>query len=182
MRDNLEQFIQDNRKDFDRAIPSLKVWADIDRQLGGSKRIPSRSRFFIMKIAASVLFLLMLGAAGGMYLAKSSQIGGEDLAEQFPEFGEKQLFYTQQVSLKLDQLKQYDYDSFVDEDLKELDLFIQDLREQLKKAPRGSEEKIINAMIQNYQTKLAILERVLERLQPSMQKEQNPKKHETIDI
>ena len=182
MRDNLEKFIQDHRNEFDSAIPSLKVWSDIDKQLAKKKSPTRRSPFQLLKLAASILVLLAVGGVGGMYLSNGKAAHQDEIAHQFPEFQQQQQYYTQQVNLKLNQLEQYDYGSFVQEDLKELDHFILDLKDQLKKAPRGSEQEIIDAMIQNYQTKLAILERVLERLKASAQKEQNPKKHETIDI
>ncbi|MDV7393244.1 hypothetical protein RZS08_17865, partial [Arthrospira platensis SPKY1] len=58
----------------------------------------------------------------------------------------------------------------VQPDLLQLDEFYQELQLELDRAPKGSEEQIIQAMIRNHQIKLDILERVLEKVQTN-----NPK-------
>jgi len=183
MRDNLEQFIQNNRKEFDKEIPSLKVWAALDKQLASqTQKAPPRRIFSIAKMAASVLLILSIGLAGGYFLSQQNAAQDDAIAEQFPEFGQMQEYYTQQVSEKLGQLQQYNYVDGVNEDLIRIDGFIEDLRIQLEAAPRGSEETIINAMIQNYKTKLGILERILSRIETRKNKKQKVDENESVDI
>jgi len=183
MRDNLEQFIQNNRQEFDKETPSLKVWAELDKQLATqTQKAPPRRIFSIAKMAASFLLILSIGLAGGYFLSQQFGGKGDAMAGQFPEFGKLQQYYTQQVSEKLDELQQYNYVDGVNEDLTRIDGFIEDLKKQLEVAPRGSEETIINAMIQNYKTKLEILERILTRIEARKSKKQKVDENESVDI
>ncbi|MEL6922637.1 MAG: hypothetical protein AAFO94_01230 [Bacteroidota bacterium] len=166
MADKLEQFIREHREDFDQATPNLRVWAALNKNLSEQQPAPKRRRLMpLLRIAAAVVLLLSIGAAAGVYFSQPEQSETEWLAEQFPEFSETQAYYVQQVSEKMNQLQQYNYVSPINEDLIEIDGFIEELRQQLSETPRGSEATIINAMIQNYRTKLEILERVLNRLE-----------------
>ena len=179
MKDNLEKFIKENRSSFDKDIPSLKVWAEIDKNLSSPKSKP-RNIWGFAKIAASVLILLFAGAAGGEYFTKSPDDTAAIIARVNPDFADMSQYYAQEVSLKLNELKQYNYEPFIEDDIKELDVFLEELKTELKNAPRGSEESIINAMIKNQQTKLSILEQIL-KLQ-SINQAQNSNNNETIDI
>jgi hypothetical protein len=53
-----------------------------------------------------------------------------------------------------------------------------ELREELLNAPEGKEEEIINNLIKTYQTKVSILERVLERVQSTNHKKVNHNENE----
>jgi len=48
----------------------------------------------------------------------------------------------------------------------------------LKNVPAGNRERIISAIIKNYQTKIEVLERVLDRLEGLEYKDTNHKKDE----
>ena len=45
-----------------------------------------------------------------------------------------------------------------------MDKTLADLRTELKDVPKGSEEQVLQAMLKNYETKVAILEIVLEKI------------------
>jgi hypothetical protein len=45
-----------------------------------------------------------------------------------------------------------------------LDKTLADLRVELEDVPKGSEEQVLQAMLKNYETKVAILEIVLEKI------------------
>lgn len=161
--DNLERFIHDNRGDFDAAVPSLKVWADIDRRLD----CRPRGRVVLMKrlrVAAAVALLLTAGGVAGAYLTKSSQ-SVKSLADVSPEHAEMETYFTTQVDEKLAKLASYQQDGSVKNDLQELDRVYEQLKLELKEAPPGAENKVIEAMIENYQTKIDILEQVLEKVE-----------------
>jgi hypothetical protein len=49
-------------------------------------------------------------------------------------------------------------------DLEQLDKAMEELRLELANVPPGNREQVVRAMIENYQAKLIILKRVLERL------------------
>ena len=163
--DNLEQFINNNRADFDDAVPSLKAWAEIDKVISSqkSKVITLRK---VLAIAASVLILLVAGASLGAFISNGSN---DDLAAQLseiaPDFVEAEQYYQQKIDRKYQQLASYSHDQTIEEDLSQLDELMNELKAELIVAPKGKEEEIVESLIESYQTKISILERVLDRIQ-----------------
>ena len=74
--------------------------------------------------------------------------------------------YEQQVSL----LANYQVDPAFKDDLKQFEEVMETLKTELQNAPKGNEERIVTAIIQNYQAKIEILQRILARIQTT-----NPK-------
>ena len=164
--DNLEKFIFENRESFDDAIPSLKVWASIDR--AANKREARRIKLWKqMRVAAAVVALLIAGGVAGSYITQSSQANDAVaiLQESSPEYFEMEQFFQQQIDDRVGQLTAYNPNDPVLEDLQQIDTAMKELKEELINAPKGNEEEIIENLIQNYQMKIAILERVLERIE-----------------
>jgi len=172
-RDNLEKFVLNNRDSFDREIPSLEVWAEIDKGLHRQqpKRLPLWRG---LRVAAAVLLLLVTGAAAGHYLsataAKDAALAIEEIA---PDYVEMAQYYEQQIDNKVQQLASYQQGENVLEDFKQLDKQMEELKEELLRAPRGREEQIVENLIRSYQTKVQILERVLERIEATSQENTN---------
>ena len=160
-KDNLEKFIIERREAFDDKEPPKLAWQKIQKELQKDNKIPRRiSLWDFTKIAAAVAFLISLGVVIGRQSSTPAPI--TVVEENFPEFAEAKNYYEFEVDEKLAQLASYSYDASLEEDMSQLDTFMEELEAELEEAPKGSEEKIINAMITNYQTKLDILERVLE--------------------
>ena len=164
MSDNLEDFIKKNRNQFDQKTPDLKVWSEIEKQLAPpqAKRI---SLLRILSIAASVIFLLAMGAYGGNYFTQSSSTQSiVSLDDISTEYGQLERDFQKQINRKRTQLASYNYDTSINEDLTDLDKTLDELRMELINVPKGSEEQIVDAMIKNYKTKVAILEIVLDKI------------------
>lgn len=180
MKDQLEKFVSDNRTEFDREVPNLKVWANIEKEINPP---PKRwTMWWNMGIAASVVFLLGIGTIIGMNLNTPKQDAIAILGEESEEYLEMQKFYQSQVQEKVAQLANYNMDATVSEDMEQIDDFLEELKQELNNAVKGSEEQIINAMINNYQTKLAILERVLQRVKSTKQDSNKKDKDDSINI
>jgi len=169
--DSLEKFIIDNRDGMDSAVPDLKVWAEIDKQMSSgdarplhvAKVRPLRQR---LRAAATIAILLIAGGIGGSFLAnKSADTDINSLADISPEHAETELFFNQQVEEKMAKLVSYEQADVVRPDLQQLDEMFKELTQELENAPKGTEEEIINAMIKNYQAKVDILNRVLEKVE-----------------
>lgn len=161
--DNLEKYIRENRAEFDSAVPNLRVWAEIDRQL---QRKPVVRRIVWMKllrIAASVALLLTAGGVIGAYLTNSTK-EVKSLADISQEYAEMERYFNSQINEKMTQLAMYRQDGDVRNDIQELDTLYEQLKKELNEAPPGAEEKVIQAMINHYQTKIDILEQVLEKV------------------
>lgn len=182
-KDNLEQFIQGHRDEFDKDVPSLKIWYGIEKELD-SQQTTSAKRFGVwraMRIAAAVVFLLVTGGIIGSLLTQQAVAGEQNFAELdiesiAPELGEMEAYYQSQVQEKIQVLATYDEDPTLQEDLEELDAWREELKQDLIDAPKGSEEEIINGIISSYQAKIDILERVLNRIEAASN--QNSTKNE----
>lgn len=174
--DNLEKFILDNREAFDDARPSLEAWARIDKHL---EQRPNRRIVWMkrLRIAATVALLLTAGGVIGAYLANASQ-EVKSLADISPEHAEMERYFKSQVQEKMTRLASYQQDTYVKPDIQELDELYQQLQSELENAPEGAEEQIIQAMITNYQTKIDILEQVLEKVQTTVPTNSNLKTEE----
>ena len=172
MKDQLEDYIRDNREAFDDAVPSLKVWAAIDKELGNQKDMTVHAvrRFSlrrVLAIAASVILLLGLGVLLGSQL-NSGNGSQKNLASDndiFREVEDMKSYYEAEIKNKEAQLINYNEGKNIAPDLAQIDQHLEELVEELKSVPSGSEEQLINAMIKSYQAKTAILEKVLENLE-----------------
>lgn len=162
--DNLEKFIRENRHDFDTEVPSLNVWANLDQHLDSQR--PSGRVVWMkrLRVAAAVLALLVAGGAAGAYLTNQGK-AVDSLADVSPEHAEMERYFSTQVEEKMAKLATYKQDGVVKADIQELDQAYEQLRKELENAPAGAEEKIIQAMIETYQTKINILEQVLEKVE-----------------
>lgn len=171
MRQNdLEQFIQENRTEFDAESPRSDVWAAIRQDLDKPAVVvrPMRVQRPWYQVAAAVALLLMTGGAGGMWLAQQNDpaaMAQERVEERLPEFAEAEAFYNQQIGERNAELTKYHPDTQVTADLKALDQSLAELKAELANVPAGREEEIVQRMIANYRLKLQLLERVLERME-----------------
>jgi hypothetical protein len=170
-KQSLSTFIQSNRDAFDEATPSFRVWSGIDQALHPQekKRLASVGNIRrVLSVAASVLLLLAVGAASGIYYMKTQVNKAAmvaSLEDISPEYGEMVRYYNEQISEKTRQVSLQSNDKTVLEDLKAVDKAMAEMEAELQKAPKGAEEQIVANLIKSYQIKLNILERVLERIQ-----------------
>ncbi len=162
--DNLEQFIRDNRPLFDEDVPRLKAWAEIERRL--PSRPPLKARVFrLTGMAAAVVLLLVSGAGLGIYWTGPREVPQlADMEHIDPEVLKTEQFYQSQIKEKFQLLAAYEQDEVVRQDFEQLDQMMKELRQELLQAPEGKEDEIIKNLIKTYQTKVYILERVLERI------------------
>lgn len=171
-KDKLERFIIDRRASFDDKEPPKMAWGKIQEELSKDNKVPRRiSLWQFTRIAAAIVLLVGIGVIIGKQSTTENPIAS--IEENFPEFVEAKIYYEVEVNEKLAQLASYNYDESLEEDMSQLDTFMEELKKELEEAPKGAEEQIINAMITNYQTKLDILERVLESIQSTNQVKPN---------
>ena len=182
--DNLEQFIRDNREEFDTAVPSLKILAELDKQLPQPQEKTEAKRISIrrfLSIAAAVTLLIGFGVGIGFSLSPSPDQSAVTLSDLSPEYAEVEQYYATQVNSQLARLASYKATTpEMQADLAELDQWMQDLQKELSIVPKSKEEAVVNDIIDLYKTKVAILGKLLESIQSSNQKNSN--QHETVDI
>ena len=175
---HLEKFIQENREAFDNATPDLRVWATLNQGLDEAVLVPQvapqakviRMPIFAnkLRIAASVAGLLLSGIAIGFFVKSSQKT--TTLASISPEYGEMEQYYQQQIEKKTKQLVSLKNVEEVKIDLSHIDTVMEELRNELTNAPKGSREQIIKNMITSYKNKVDILEQVLEKKSESISK------------
>jgi len=168
---DLESFIHQNRETFDTGLPSGQAWENISKSLPKPKAIKVHIGWqrSIMRIAAS-LALLVVGIGGGIwYERQGGAASGMAMSEVSGEYAELEQFYQRGISVKQEKLATFtgNQPAEVGEDLEQLDEIMEQLRLELANVPPGNREQVVRAMINNYKAKMAILQRVLERLEQS---------------
>ena len=74
-------------------------------------------------------------------------------------------YYESEIDRRIQQVASYRHGASVLQDIEQLDTAMEELRRELRSAPAGKEDEIVENLIRSYQTKIAILERVLERIE-----------------
>ncbi len=163
-KDNLEQFISDNRADFDNAIPSLKVWANIDKALDQKEKPIAIAWWRKTRVAAAAAVLILAGIGLGFFLGNNRSQAAL-ASEMSAEYTDMMAYYERQLQDKTVRLASYQYDAVaVNQDLGSIDEAMNELKQELQHVEKGNEEKVIHALIQNYQAKILVLDRVLQQL------------------
>ncbi|MBC5774044.1 hypothetical protein H8S95_08205 [Pontibacter sp. KCTC 32443] len=190
MKDRLKDFVSEHRDDFDVYEPRPELWQEICQELSAEPKETTKVIKFsfgdsfsfsgdmlFMRVAAAVILLLGCGltlwltkqnAADGNYtMAAVSQPAIQKIA---PELVEVEAYYTSQLKDKKEQLSEYDLKVLgldekreIDSEIARLDSSYIQLKKQLLTAPNT--EKVMNAMIQNLQIRIEVLNRQLEVLQ-----------------
>jgi hypothetical protein len=180
MSNNLDKFIQQNRKDFDSDMPSENVWDRIEQTLPVKKEAKRFSMNDLIKwsAAAAVIFIALTsvyfiyikkysheptiaetGNQGGPGSVKPDEPSGvsPEYAAQFKRFNET--IELQQEELKKATSDQPSLYKQFEEDLKVLDSSFIALKKQSEQTP--NRDVLIKAMIQNLQLQAELLNRQL---------------------
>lgn len=185
--DKVETFIRTHRTDFDTEIPSLKVWhnvaADLSASSSADKSTATVFRMTWWRQAAAAVALLVVGVMIGFLLNenKADKAIAQSTEQLAPELQEAEDFYNQKVQSKYTQLTSFNPDPSVLADLKQIDEVQEELRKELQNAPTATKEVIVRRLIENYQIKLGILERVLNHInEHPLDNQKSQQQHERI--
>ena len=165
MSDQLEKFIPGNRKDFDDKIPSKNVWDNIEAELTGKKK---KKPFLTPIIKWSMAAAAVLAIGTFFYLQsdkKTNDANGIVKSEtiEIPDAPEVNEF-AKMIVLKQEELKLLSkeqpglYNKFT-KDIIQLDSSYNALKNQLSVTP--NKEMLVEAMIQNLQLQLSVLNQQL---------------------
>lgn len=169
MKDSLEEYIKNNRESFDLHEPSPEIWNRISNKSDKN----NFSKYTWLSIAASVLVIISVSI---FYYSLNNQntinkISASIDSTQYSlptEIQEAEVFYTTLINkkmLELGSLENSDQELMTDvnNDFSQLDSIYIDLKKELNS--NVANEELIEAMIQNYRTKLSILEELLTTIQ-----------------
>ncbi len=170
---NLENIIRSNRSAFDEEEPAA---GHEDRFLARLSRLRPRkatiSTEMILRLTAVVVLALLTTLWLFDKYTGKKPVG---LGAVSPEYREVEIYYTSLVNSKVEELNKtgvlndvYPKNMLMDE-IAEMDAVYDSLRKELIKYP--NDERIIDAMIVHYETKVEILTRLLDLLK-NLQTEQ----------
>lgn len=163
----LEKIFRDNREDFDNQEPQE---AHLDNFLGKLKQNPKKRRWSSMpnflKVAAIITFVIFSGVVG--YQIRSLQSQPISLGNISPEYREVELFYTSNINSQLTMIEKLgsfdntEHQQILSEELQDMDEKYNQLKKELELHP--DDDRIIEAMIEYYQVKTNVLNRIIEQL------------------
>ncbi len=159
MADFLEKFVQNHREQFDDDFHSKKVWNRISTEMSP----PSESKKHIWWKVAAVFFLMSTLAL--MWDKLQAPTSSLEASAHYEEFKLAEDYYVNLIAERRQQLEQLNGEDLTREflqDLDQLDQLYEDLGDRFEGA--GDDRKIIDAMINNLQLRLEILNRQIEIL------------------
>jgi len=165
MSDRLEDFVRQNREQFDLREPDPSIWLKINP--ANTPVVKERKTLRWLRVAAAVAMIFAGSTAGIYFLTGERASTDESYSELYMEIQETELYYTQMVSERYSELKPYlvnnpGAEEMLSMDMTELDEVYSELKEDLK--DNASNPEVIEAMILNYRVKLEILEDLLYQL------------------
>ncbi len=180
MSKRLEDFIRNNREDFDELEPSADLWNRIELNLPPQfNEKPKReaktfSLGFVLRVAAAVI--VVMGVSFFIYL-RSQKKEGIDLAAINPVYAQQKMEYTSLIETKRSALKTISktdpqlYKEFSSQ-IAEMDSTYKQLNNDLATSP--NQERVLHAMIRNLQIQTEVLNQQLHVLEQinQMKKEQ----------
>ena len=185
--EKLEQFIKENREMFNQTEPPEGHFERFEsRLLKKRRKTRMRELYRISRVAAVVLLLITTSLLIYQQLSpKPSQpLSLGDLSQ---EMADVEFFFISQVNRMTQTIREYptpDNEAIKAEMLRELenrDSVYTHLQKEMGEFP--GEERIVRAMIQYYQTKLLVVQRILTQLQNiESNNETNIKPNENINF
>lgn len=161
MNDQLDNFIQQNRDDFEMYEPSPGLWDKIEKTPQRRSIIPQWSKY---AISAMVVFALGFGLGQFSDNEKTPEI---NYAPGQVKVIESEYYYQTKINEQMQELQPYFKEeprlrTDIESDFDELDTYCRELKEDLQ--DNINNEFVIEALIKSYQTKLDILEALHQQL------------------
>lgn len=164
--DRLEEFVKNNREEFDQFEPSPEVWTEIKNNT--SKPVSFRLLRVSVRVAAAAVFLLVTS----FFVWNVIDSGNRNFAmktddPELQELIEAEAFYAHEVNDKLKEIRKCYYTNpelktEIENDLTELQEMYTNLKTNLK--DNISNKAVIEAMIENNRYRLKLVNDVLEQI------------------
>jgi hypothetical protein len=189
-RDYIEELIAKNLEGLNDNEPPAGHFERFESRLEDfQKRKKVISLNFIWKIAAAAVFAFLVVNQGIIWFSadEPTQISGTEnqvtLASVSPEYEEVEFYYTNAINVGLNEWERLmtegliseEEQQMMDTELNEFEQIFEKLQNDLETSP--NDERVINAMLEYYQTKLSLIHMIIEKLKEVKQK--NNTNHET---
>ncbi|MEO6849907.1 MAG: hypothetical protein ABI203_05455 [Mucilaginibacter sp.] len=186
MSKRLDDFINDNREEFDDLEPSADLWSRIEKHLppeGVEQQKREAKTFslnFVLRVAASVIIVMGIGFV--LYLRYENR-QGVDYAAINPGYARQQVQYASLVEAKRSEVKALtkgDPDLYKEfsADIAKMDSTYKKLNNDLITSP--NQELVLRAMIRNLQIQTEVLNQqlnVIEQFNQTKKEQKNETKN-----
>ncbi|MGI9530774.1 DUF4179 domain-containing protein [Lutimonas sp.] len=170
MKNNMEDFFRDKRQEFDAVEPNIGHFERFQAKLNKEKTEPKKkggTPWYVLAIAASVL--LFFGYWMGNYNQSTSIEQGIELAEVSPQMEETQNFYVATIQKEINEIKLKKTEAnqkIIDDAFIQLELLETNYRKlTLELKESNADKRVIYAMINNFQSRLQVLQNLMDRLE-----------------
>lgn len=160
MRTKLDEFIKENKREFDTDRPSAALWDKIEKELDKKKKKEPINLRLWLGIASSLIVLLGISLLY-IFPVKHDRL---NLADVNPVYAKKQVKFCSLIEQKKDSLQIFAvanpelYEQF-DADLQKLNNTYEQLRKELPASP--NRQLVVKAMIKNLEIQLQLVSQQL---------------------
>ncbi len=161
-KDDLKHFVDSYRPHFDENSAPADLWGDIEKKLNQKEQRKTISLTFrySFRIAASIALIISGLLAYGLFQYQKET---DHFAEKYPEIHEMESFYQVQLDRQMQVVKAANISTTLAENnLDELEKVYKELKNDLK--DNADNQRVLEAMIQNYRLRLLVLQELLERV------------------
>jgi hypothetical protein len=185
---NIEDIIRNNKDFFDGAEPSEGHLERFNRKLEimfGAKTIKRSIVPYLLRAAVVTLLLTLSSLWTWDHFIRSDR-NRMTLGDVSPEYKEVENYYVHQVNLMESEIGNIDLKNNPEQkqilftEMKSMDSVYIQLQKELKANP--DDERIINAMIEHYQTKMDVMNYILNQLKAIRNENQNNSENEKTTL
>jgi hypothetical protein len=183
-KDNIEELILNNLKELNNEEPPAGHFERFEAKLEGlNKKKKFISLNLVWKVAAAAVFAFLIVNQGIIWFSPEKgnesvekMTTGMTLASVSPEYEEVEFYFTSAISGGLNQWEKLVSEGLISEgeqqmmnnELNEFEEVYYNLQADLSSNP--NDERVINAMLEYYQTKLSLINMIVEKLEEVKQK------------
>jgi hypothetical protein len=184
----IEGIIRENKDLFEEAEPSKGHLERFNRklELRFQAKVPKRSIVPYLLRAAVVTLLVTLSSLWTWDHFIRSGSSRMTLGEVSPQYKEVENYYVHQVNMMEGEIVNIDLKNNPEQkemlvkEMKSMDSVYVSLQKELKANP--NDERIINAMIEHYQTKIEVLNYIVSQLKTIRNDNQNEDENEKVNL
>lgn len=181
-RDNIEELISKQKEAFNETEPREGHFERFEARLKSQQKRQSITLNSVLKVAAAVIFVLLAVNQAVIYFSPNGQglIHRQNntnytLASVSPEYKEVEFYYTNAIHVGLNEWNKLKNEGAVsneeqklmDNELVEFDKLHKSLQTDLAANP--NDDRVINAMLEYYQSKLNVINIIVDKLQKVQQ-------------
>jgi hypothetical protein len=169
-RDYIEEFILENRENFDTEEPPEGHFERFQSRLKEDSKGKRLNWHSIWRIAAITVFVFLAVNQARIWITPKT-LQPVTLSSISPEYAEVEFYYTNAINTGINNLNSLtragvmteEENEMIRQEFREYEKRYASIQEDLKANP--NDERVINAMIGYYQSKLNIIEMILSKLQ-----------------